>query len=130
MTRYIFYIVRISSFHPLLFLILFTPELSGQATHIWNREDIAYNPESIVYDKTHDCCYVSNFGANPSNGMNYNQDYVTKFSLMGEVFEKKMVPNLTAPAGLCINNGNLYIVESFGIVKFDLKKSRGLLSQH
>ena len=106
-----------------LSLFLITLVSSGQTTLLWDRDNIAYNPESIVYDKVRDCCYVSNFGVNPSNSMNYNQDYVTKFNLKGEVLEKKLVPNLTAPTGLCIHNDNLYIVERFGIVKFDLAKN-------
>lgn len=56
--------------------------------------------------------------------MPYNQNYVTKFNLKGEVLDRKAVPNLTAPTGLCIFNDNLYIVERFGIVKFDLRNNR------
>lgn len=97
---------------------------TGQTTMIWDKDSLAYNSESIVYDKARNCCYVSNFGKNPADGMTYNEDYVTKFNLKGELLERKMVPNLTAPTGLCIYNDYLYIVERFGIVKFDLKKNK------
>jgi hypothetical protein len=109
----------------MILLITITSFLSvGQTTMIWDNDSLAYNPESIVYDKARNCCYVSNFGKSPANGMNYNEDYVTKFNLKGEVLEKKAVPNLTAPTGLCIHNDYLYIVERFGIVKFDLKNNK------
>ena len=106
----------------LILLITITSfRMVGQTTKIWEKDSLAYNPESIVYDKIRNCCYVSNFGKNPGNGMDYNMDYVSKFNLNGELLEKKAVPNLTAPTGLCIYNDYLYIVERFGIVKFDLK---------
>lgn len=52
-------------------------ESGAQTIFIWESDAIAINPESIVYDKTKDCCYVSNFGSNPSKGMNYNEDFIT-----------------------------------------------------
>ncbi len=106
-----------------LLVITISCKSTGQTSLVWDKDYLAYNPESIVYDKARNCCYVSNFGENPSNGMTYNQDYVSKFNLEGELLEKKAVRNLTAPTGLCIHNDKLYIVERFGIVKFDLKKN-------
>ena len=108
-----------------LFLLMLSASFRcmGQTTMIWDRDNLAYNPESIVYDKTRNCCYVSNFGQNPSNGMSYNRDYVSKFNLKGELLEKIAVSDLTAPTGLCIYNDYLYIVERFGVVKFDLKNN-------
>ena len=96
----------------------------AQTKLIWESNSIASNPESVVYDKMRDCCYISNFGNNPSNGMTYNEDYISKFNLKGELLEQKFIPNLTAPTGLCLDNDNLYIVERFGIVKFDLAKNQ------
>jgi hypothetical protein len=109
-----------------LILLITIPSFltAGQTTMIWEKDSVAYNPESIVFDKIRNCCYVSNFGKNPGNGMGYNLDYVSKFNLNGELLEQKTVPNLTAPTGLCIYDDYLYIVERFGIVKFDLKKNK------
>lgn len=50
----------------------------AQTTLIWKSDAIASNPESVVYDKTRVCCYVSNFGSNSTDGMNYNEDFITK----------------------------------------------------
>jgi hypothetical protein len=111
-----------------LFFVLLAAAVSwksgAQTTLIWESDTIASNPESIVYDKTRACCYVSNFGSNPANGMNYNEDFITKFNLKGEVLEKKFIQNLTAPTGLCLHNDFLYIVERFGIVKYDLNNNK------
>jgi hypothetical protein len=112
----------------LFFLLLIAAvscESMAQITLIWESDTIASNPESIVYDQTSDCCYVSNFGSNPADGMNYNEDFITKFDLKGEVLEKRFIQNLTAPTGLCLHNDFLYIVERFGIVKRDLKNYKG-----
>jgi DNA-binding beta-propeller fold protein YncE len=107
-----------------ILISMITFRSAGQTTMIWEKDSLAYNPESIVYDKARNCCYVSNFGKNPGDGMSYNTDYVSKFNLKGALLEKKVVPNLTAPTGLCIFNDYLYIVERFGIVKFDLKSNK------
>ncbi len=108
----------------LMLIVTLSFQSQAQVTKIWAKEAIASNPESIVYDNTRNCCYVSNFGKSPSNGMNYNEDYISSFNLDGELLEKKFVPNLTAPTGLCLFNDILYIVERFGVVKFDLKKNK------
>ncbi len=96
----------------------------AQMRLIWEKDSLAYNPESIVFDKSRACCYVSNFGENPGNGMSYSKDYISKFNLKGEILEQKMVDNVTAPTGLCIHNDLLYIVERFGIIEFDLRQNK------
>ncbi|MBN2863355.1 MAG: hypothetical protein JXN62_09355 [Bacteroidales bacterium] len=125
MKKYLISEMTVKAF--LFFVLLATIiscESGAQTTLIWESDAIASNPESIVYDKTRDCCYVSNFGSNPLNGMNYNEDFITKFNLKGEVLEKKFIQNLTAPTGLCLHNDFLYIVERFGIVKYDLNNNK------
>jgi len=104
--------------------VMITFKSEAQVSLLWENDSITNNPESIVYDDIRQCCYVSNFGRSPANGMTYNEDYVSKFNLKGELLERKFVSNLTAPTGLCLLNDKLYIVERFGIVKYDLEQNK------
>lgn len=112
----------------IMLLILTTTLIScksgAQITLVWESDSLASNPESIVWDRARECCYVSNFGKSPSDGMNYNEDYISKFNLKGELLEKKFISSLTAPTGICLHNDNLYIVERFGVVRYDLRNNR------
>jgi len=114
---------KTSVFLSLLYTLM-TLNSNAQMTLIWEKDSLSRNPESIVYDNVRKCCYVSNFGRSPSNGMSYNEDYISSFDLEGKLLQKKMVSNITAPTGLCLHNEKLYIVERFGVVKFDLRKNK------
>lgn len=104
--------------------MMLLPEIHGQIEMIWTSGSIAVNPESIVYDPVRNRCYVSNFGQTPADGMNYNDDFISCFDMNGKVLEREFVTGLTAPTGLSIHNDMLYIVERFGVVKFDLRQNR------
>jgi len=104
--------------------VLLLPGINAQVERIWESGSVAANPESVVYDRTRNRCYVSNFGSTPADGMNYNDDFITCFDMTGKVLVREFVTGLTSPTGLCLHNDNLYIVERFGIVKFNLAENR------
>jgi sugar lactone lactonase YvrE len=104
----------------LLFFTGFSFPAFNQLIKVWENDTDFKGPESIVYDKTSHCLYVSNYNRNPKNGENYNADCISKVDLNGELIEKEFAGNLTCPTGLSIFNGKLYIVERFGIVQFDI----------
>jgi sugar lactone lactonase YvrE len=108
----------------ILFTLMVSAQSGAQVTLIWENDSISRTPESVVYDNIRKCCYFSNFNRSPKNGMTYNEDYVSKINLKGELLERKMVSNLTSPTGLCLFKNKLYIVERFGIVKYDLKQDK------
>ena len=113
MKKFIILSVIISAF--------FVTDMFAQMELVWENDSIARKPECIVYDESRDCLYVSNFNGNPKNGSNYNSDNVCCINLQGEVINSEMIPNLSAPTGMCINNDKLFVVERFGVVQFDLK---------
>ena len=47
-----------------------------------------------------------------------------KRNLKGELVEAKWINHLTTPTGICICDDMLYIVERFGIIKYDLKADK------
>jgi predicted alpha/beta superfamily hydrolase/sugar lactone lactonase YvrE len=108
----------------ILLIVMIPLKSHAQLNLIWENDSLANGPESIVYDDIRKCCYVSNFGRFPSDGMTYSEDYISSFSLEGKLLQRKMVSNITAPTGLCLHNDKLFIVERFGVVVFDLKQNK------
>jgi hypothetical protein len=108
----------------ILLTALVSVHSSAQITLIWENDTIARTPESIVYDSLRECCYISNFNKSNGNGTNYNEDYISRFNLKGQLLERKMIPNLSSPTGLCLFKDKLFIVERFGIVVYDLEQNK------
>ena len=108
----------------LIFPALIYLKTNAQVTKVWESDTIFKGPESVAYDKTKNCLYISNFDRSPKDGMSYNDDYITKIDLDGNVLEKKFVENLTSPTGVCVKMDKLYIVERFGVVVFNLKENK------
>lgn len=54
----------------------------------------------------------------------YGDDFISKVSLSGEIIELKWIRDITEPAGICISDDKLYIVERFGVVVYDLKSEK------
>jgi sugar lactone lactonase YvrE len=96
----------------------------GQLKLVFESDTVFNRPESVVFDKKNQCLYVSNFHEYIDLSMPYNEDYVSKVSLKGEIIEEKFVKNLSAPTGICLWNDQLYIVERFGVVKFDVNTEK------
>ncbi len=104
--------------------ILANIQAGAQLTKLWESDTIFKGPESVAYDEVRNCLYISNYNKYPKNGMIYNEDYITKIDLKGIILENKFVTHLTCPTGICVLNDQLYIVERFGVVVFDLKQNK------
>ena len=72
-------------------------------------------PESIVWDKSRNVFYVSNYHQNVENGTSYGDDYVSKVDVNGKIIELEWIKHLSAPTGVIVANDKLYIVERFGV---------------
>ncbi|NQY11750.1 MAG: SMP-30/gluconolactonase/LRE family protein [Flavobacteriales bacterium] len=82
------------------------------------------SPESIVWDKSRNVFYVSNYHQNVENGTSYGDDYVSKVDVNGKIIELEWIKHLSAPTGVIVANDKLYIVERFGVVEYDLKTNK------
>ncbi len=116
-------IVRLS-----VFLISMMPVLNGpvcaQLTRIWESDTIFKGPESVAYDNIRNCLYVSNYNRYPRDGMMYNEDFITKTDMDGNIIENKFIRGLTCPTGICVLEDRLYIVERFGLAVFNLQLNK------
>ena len=98
----------------------FSLQTDAQLTKIREIDSVFKAPESVAYDPIRNCLYISNYNKYPRNGMMYNEDYITKTDLNGDILETVFVNGLTCPTGICVLKNRLYIVERFGLVVYDL----------
>jgi sugar lactone lactonase YvrE len=107
-----------------IFISLLSVQTNAQLTKIRESDTIFKGPESVAYDETRNCLYVSNYNRNPRDGMMYNEDFITKTDINGKVLEFRFVGGLTGPTGICVLKDRLYIVERFGLVVYDLQSDK------
>lgn len=88
--------------------------LYGQTAKLWETDTVFSYPESVVFDKSRDVYYVSNYG----------KGFVSQVSKQGEVIDLNWIDGLSAPTGICIASNNLYVVERFCVAVYNLKTKK------
>lgn len=80
-------------------------------------------PESIVYDDTRDCFYVSNYdGYAPSNDQ--GKQSISKVTLDGKVANLEWASGLNNPTGMTIFDDKLFVVERQNLVEIELDSGK------
>ena len=92
---------------------------------LWELDQGISTPESVIFDNTRNCLYISNF--NDKTGFRNRQDtlldeYLSKVDLEGKLIEQKWVNGLLGPTGMMIHNDTLYVVERGYLSKIDIDK--------
>jgi DNA-binding beta-propeller fold protein YncE len=86
---------------------------------IWETKKDLKTPESLVYDVDNDVLYVANINQNPwekdGNG------YISKMNLKGDIVEGQWIKGLSAPKGMGIHKGKLYVTDINELVEIDIK---------
>jgi DNA-binding beta-propeller fold protein YncE len=87
---------------------------------IWETTKELKTPESVAYDSDNDMLYVSNVNMNPwekdGNG------FISKVNLKGDIVEAQWVKGLSAPKGMGVHKGKLYVTDITELVEIDIKK--------
>lgn len=86
----------------------------------WSTPDTLKTPESIKYDPVREFIYVSNINGNPTE--KDNNGFISRLSLSGEILDLKWVEGLSAPKGMDIRDGRLYVTDIDKLVEIDLDK--------
>lgn len=73
----------------------------------WLIDSDLENPESIIYDPTNTCFYVSN-GTTYGVGVT---GYITKVSEDGKLYSLKWLDSLNRPTGMAIAEQKLYVAD-------------------
>jgi sugar lactone lactonase YvrE len=109
------------------FLVLFALLCSGsfvkaqqhQLVKLWQTDSVFKVPESVLFDSKTNTLYVSNIdGTDP--WANDGKGSVGKMSADGKSITAEWVKGLSAPKGIGIHNGKLYVADLTDIVVIDI----------
>ncbi|PKP00670.1 MAG: hypothetical protein CVU14_07245 [Bacteroidetes bacterium HGW-Bacteroidetes-9] len=109
-----------------LFTCLFYSEVNSQEvfvnsrlTQIWETTDSLITPESVLFDPASKLLYVSCINENPwekdGNG------YISKLTSDGKIINLKWATGFSAPKGMGISKGKLYVTNIDEVVEIDLE---------
>ncbi len=112
--------IKIINLSIVLLVILCSLRIDAQMNKIWETGENFKAPESVVYEQKRGVLYVSNYTRKMRDGLSYGDCSVSKVNKNGEIINFNWISNLTSPTGLYLFEDNLYIVERFGIVEYDL----------
>lgn len=80
-------------------------------------------PESVAYDATRDCLYVSNYDPGNPGGTGGRQA-IAKLALDGRIVNARWATGLKNPTGLVVVGDKLYAVERQSIAEIDISQAR------
>lgn len=84
----------------------------------WETDTLLTTCESVIYDPANDVLYVSNIEGDPS--AKDGQGSIAKVGLDGNIVDPQWVTGLSAPKGMGISNGKLYVADIDEIVEIDI----------
>lgn len=89
---------------------------------VWESPGEFRVPESVCYDKVRGVIYVANINGRPDekNG----KGFISKLSLEGKIVRLTWIPGLSAPKGMAIAGGFLYVSDIDHVVKIDIEKNK------
>ncbi len=89
---------------------------------IWKTEQKLQIPESVLYYPTDNILFVSNIAGNPTD--KDNTGFISKLDIQGNILDLKWVEGISAPKGMAINNGKLYVSNIDELVEIDIAKAK------
>ncbi len=88
----------------------------------WETDKVFKTPESVLYDKERNVCYVANMegGAQDKDG----KGFISRMGKDGSIQELKWVTGLNSPKGMAIKDGNLYVSDITELLVIDLANGK------
>jgi len=90
----------------------------ARLTKLWEIYDGLKTTESVLYDPTGKVLYVANINENP--WQKDNNGYISKIGLDGKMIAAKWATGMSAPKGMGIANGKLFVTNIDEVVEIDL----------
>jgi len=88
---------------------------------LWETDTILKVPESVFYDAANKVLYESNIDGTDPWG-NDGKGSIGKVGLDGKIIAVDWVTGLSAPKGMGVHNGKLYVADLTDVVCIDIKK--------
>ncbi|MCF6241059.1 MAG: hypothetical protein L3J74_06910 [Bacteroidales bacterium] len=89
---------------------------------IWKTEQKLQTPESVLYYPKDNILFVSNIAGKPTD--KDDTGFISKVDLNGKIIDLKWVKAISAPKGMAINNGKLYVSNIDELVEIDIAKAK------
>jgi sugar lactone lactonase YvrE len=86
-------------------------------TKVWEMPRKLRFPESVLYDRTRDILYVSNY-------LNAGKEFLSRVKLNGEIETLEWVQGLVRPTGMALQGDRLFIVERANLVEVNLTSGK------
>ena len=95
---------------------------SQTLTKIWTSADGLKTPESVLYNESLNCIFVTNIGGNPTE--KDGNGFISILNTDGKIKNLRWVTGLNAPKGQAILNGNLYVADIDELVVISINESK------
>ena len=109
-----------------LFTVCFAFVLSAQQNdyvkEAWKTEPKLQTPESVLYYPKANILFVSNIAGKPTE--KDHTGFISKVGLNGEIVDLKWVDGISAPKGMAIYNGKLYVSNIDELVEIDIANAK------
>lgn len=89
---------------------------------IWQTDSLLTTCESVIYDKTSQIIYVANINNGPWE--KDNNGFISTINTKGEITALKWVEGMSAPKGMCLSNGKLYVNDIDDLVEIDIENRK------
>lgn len=86
---------------------------------LWETDSLLTTCESVLYDKSTQTIYVANINNDP--WVKDNNGFISTINTKGEITELKWIEGLSAPKGMGLYNGKLYVNDISDLVEIDIK---------
>ncbi|WP_406683602.1 hypothetical protein N1F78_13045 [Seonamhaeicola sp. MEBiC1930] len=85
---------------------------------LWKTDSLLTTCESVLFDKHSQTIYVANINNGPWE--KDNNGFISKLNINGEITELKWIEGLSAPKGMGMFNGKLYVNDIDNLVEIDI----------
>ena len=107
----------------LLVCFLGAGQLNAQSLKkVWETSTEMKTPESVLYDSERDVIYVANINENPSE--KDGNGFISVLNSDGSVKVFKWIENLSAPKGMAVFEGRLYVADIDQLVEIDIENGK------
>lgn len=101
-----------------------TPSLEFQ----WETDSLLTTCEAVLYDKKTKTIYVANINNNPWE--KDNNGFISTIDVKGQITNLKWIEGMSAPKGMGLCNGRLYVNDIDDLVEIDIKSKTIINKYH
>jgi outer membrane protein assembly factor BamB len=110
------------TFFTIFILVISSHSFGQKLVEVWRTGPTMKTPESVYYSPDHDVIFVANINDNPSE--KDGNGFITQLNADGSVKNMNWVSGLSAPKGMAIFDGKLYVSDVDELVEIDIDQAK------